>query len=151
MVCENGKELALLTAKQMLKKWRYINSDECKRFNHRTSYCSFLPSISYDTMSLRMEQTLSEVISLESAPLHNAESVSQSERKYMSHASSVNGDSGIVAFTEGKHSWAFEMQIWLLIVDLFLKLDQVGLLFESFAFVVSNRLLFVRLMRRKPA
>lgn len=126
VVCENGKELALLTAKQMLKKWRYINSDECKRFNHRTSYCSFLPSISYDTMSLRMEQTLSEVISLESAPLHNAESVSQSERKYMSHASSVNGDSGIVAFTEGKHSWAFEMQIWLLIVDLFLKLDQIN-------------------------
>lgn len=76
-----------------------------------------------------MEQTLSEVISLESAPLHNAESVSQSERRYISHASSVNGDSGIVSFTEGKHSWAFEMQIWLLIVDLFLKLDQVIIIF----------------------
>ena len=83
-----------------------------------------MPSISYDTMSLRMEQTLSEVISLESAPLYT-ESVCQSERKYISQASSVNGHSGNISFTEGKNSWAFEMQIWLLIVDLFLKLDQV--------------------------
>lgn len=109
----------------MLKKWRYINSDESKKFNHRTSYCSFIPSINYDTMSLRMEQTLSEVISLESAPLHT-DAASQSERRYISQASSVNGYSGNVTFSEtGKHSWAFEMQIWLLIVDLFLKLDQV--------------------------
>lgn len=76
-------------------------------------------------MSLRMEQTLSEVISLESAPLHT-DAASQSERRYISQASSVNGYSGNVTFSEtGKHSWAFEMQIWLLIVDLFLKLDQV--------------------------
>lgn len=110
----------------MLKQWRYINSDESKKFIHRTSYCSFLPSISnYDTMSLRMEQTLSEVISLESAPIHG-DTASQTERKYFSQASSVNGSSGIVAFAEGKNSWAFEMQIWLLIVDLFLKLDQAS-------------------------
>jgi len=108
----------------MLKKWRYLNSDESKKFNHRTSYCSFMPSISYDTMSLRMEQTLSEVISLESAPILN-DNASTIDRKYLSQASSVNGGSCHILLAEGKHSWAFEMQIWLLIVDLFLKLDQV--------------------------
>lgn len=77
-------------------------------------------------MSLRMEQTLSEVISLESVPMHNENASQQFERKYLSQASSVNGYSGNMAFSgESKHSWAFEMQIWLLIVDLFLKLDQV--------------------------
>lgn len=86
-------------------------------------------------MSLRMEQTLSEVISLESVPVHNSntlnnnlnqvDSASQTERMYLSYASSVNGANG--SLQEGKHySWTFEMQIWLLVVELFLKLDQVS-------------------------
>lgn len=126
IVCENGREFALLTAKQILKKWKYINSDECKKFNHRTSYCSFIPSISYDTMSLRMEQILSEVISLESAPIHTENSYQSEKKQYISQASSVNGcNDGNFVSPEGKYSWAFEMQIWLLIIDLFLKMDQV--------------------------
>ncbi|KAI2798184.1 Tetratricopeptide repeat protein 7B [Blomia tropicalis] len=125
IVCENGKELALLTGKQILKQWRYLNSEQSKKFNHRTSYCSFIPNINYDTMSLRMEQTLSEVISLESVPIHVAENASQSERRYISQASSVNDCGDNMTFTDEKHSWAFEMQIWLMIVDLFLKLDQI--------------------------
>ena len=86
-----------------------------------------------------MEQTLSEVISLESVPvasstlgnnnnanINNAESASQTDRMYLSYASSVNGGNSQICLSESKsYSWTFEMQIWLLIVELFLKLDQV--------------------------
>ncbi|XP_046918207.1 tetratricopeptide repeat domain 7 [Dermatophagoides farinae] len=138
IVCENGHELALLTAKEMLKQWRLVAGEENRRLSPRASYCSFIPTINYDTMSLRMEQTLSEVISLESAPvgsgsnsagqqLHQPQDLSfgQSDRLYLSQASSVNG-SNLVLNENRPCSQAFEMQIWLLIVELFLQLDQIN-------------------------
>lgn len=122
---DNGREAALMTAKQMLKQWRTMQSKERKMSNNRISCAnSFLPNVNYDTMSLRMEQTLSEVISMESVPFPN-ENNSLSDKRFMSQNSSINGLSTHVSMNNQNNTWAFEMQIWLLIIDLFLKLDQV--------------------------
>ncbi|KAF7494228.1 Tetratricopeptide repeat protein 7B [Sarcoptes scabiei] len=141
ILCDNGSEIALLTAKEMLKQWRLISGEENRRLSPRVSYCSFVPTINYDTMSLRMEQTLSEVISLESVPLGgtgtyatnnsncnnsilNDLSLVQNDRLYLSQTNSVNG-SNLVLNENRPCSQAFEMQIWLFIVELFLHLDQI--------------------------
>ena len=131
MYSDNGREAALMTAKHMLRQWRTLQSKERKMSNTRVSCTnSFLPNISYDTMSLRMEQTLSEVISMESVPIHN-ESNSLSDKRFMSQTSSINGLSTHVSMNSQHNTWAFEMQIWLLIIDLFLKLDQVCFITNS--------------------
>lgn len=72
-----------------------------------------------------MEQTLSEVISLESVPCPlpgNDLPFGQNDRIYLSQANSINGSDQVF---DRPCSQAFEMQIWLFIVELFLKLDQV--------------------------
>ena len=165
IVCENGHELALLTAKEMLKQWRLVSGEDNRRLSPRASYCSFIPTINYDTMSLRMEQTLSEVISLESAPIGNSNSAAnvhhqphdlsfgQSDRLYLSQASSVNGSNLVLNDNTRPCSQAFEMQIWLLIVELFLQLDQVCFLLFTIFINLMNNLKFsinIRLTKPKP-
>lgn len=81
-------------------------------------------------MSLRMEQALSEVISVESVP-NQLDGVSMVDgavgaRTMFSNASTVTGYSNDVSVSHSRNAWIFEMQIWLLMVELFLKLDLVS-------------------------
>lgn len=105
---ENGKEQALLTAKEMLGYWKIANCEEQKRTNYTSNYFS---SSSYDAVSLRMEQTLSEVASIDSGGvLPDASS--------HSHASGNNN-------AANKSMWSLQLHIWILVIELFIKLNQV--------------------------
>lgn len=113
MVREDGREQALLTAKEMLNCWKFTNSEEQRRTSHNFNY---FPAPNYDTISLRMEQTLSEVASLDSTPVPN-DAISQS------FSMSVQNSSNKAA---NKPLWSLQMYIWLLIVEMFLKLGQIS-------------------------
>ena len=72
---------------------------------------SYLTGTNYDTLSLKMEQTLSEVASLDSGVSHvdcNASS--------MSNETSSNS----------KQLWNFQLQLWILVTSLFIKLGQIS-------------------------
>lgn len=99
--------MALLTAKYMLKCWKVASQEERDKITYRSN--SFLTGANYDTLSLRMEQTLSEVISLDSGP--NSGEASQAFNN-----SSPNN--------VGKQLWNIQIHIWILIVELYVKMGQ---------------------------
>lgn len=114
VVRENGRELALLTAKEMLNCWKYANSEEHRRMSYN---CNYFPASNYDSISLKMEQTLSEVASLDSGAVQqDAISTNLSYNVTSGHNSSNAAN---------KPLWSLQMHIWLLIVELFIKLGQV--------------------------
>jgi len=117
VVRENGRELALLTAKEMLNCWKCANSEEQRRMSNK---CNYFPPSNYDSISLKMEQTLSEVASLDSGAVQqDAMSTNLSYSLTAGNNSAAN-----------KPLWSLQMHIWLLIVELFIKLGQV--LIEKF-------------------
>lgn len=97
--------MALLTAKYMLRCWKRVSMEEQDKTVYRSN--SYLTGANYDTLSLRMEQTLSEITSLDSGPHEH------------SHFSNHSG-------SEGKQMWNIHMHIWILIVELYIKLGQVS-------------------------
>jgi tetratricopeptide (TPR) repeat protein len=117
VVGERGREEALLTAKEMLNQWKYANSEEHDRTSHGFHY---YPNANYDTISMRVEQTLSEVVSLDSTPVPtDAKSTAT-----VGHMSAHNNTSANRAAT--KPLWSLQMHIWILIVELFLRLGHVS-------------------------
>lgn len=133
--------MALLTAREILTTWKKMSGTEA-------AYYTFPAPNNYDTMSVRMEQTLSEVISLEStaqqptslaaAGLPETNSVvgvatlGGGHSRVLSHASSINGSHNQMQYSETKYSFSFEMQIWMLIIELFLRLDMVCIAFRLY-------------------
>ena len=114
MVRENGREQALLTAKEMLSCWNYTNREEQQR--RASNNTNFLPTPNYDNISMKMEQTLSEVASLDSSPLPNdavSATISFSTQNVTNKAAN-------------KPLWSLQMHIWLMIVEMFLKLGHVS-------------------------
>lgn len=134
----------------------------------KAAYYTFPAPSNYDTMSVRMEQTLSEVISLEStaqqptglaagtnipetSSVVGVATLGGGNSRVLSHASSVTGSNNQMQFTEAKYSFSFEMQIWMLIIELFLRLDMVCI-YCYFAFIqicASNVIAYFR--TRKPS
>src|SRR5690348_357980 len=87
----------------MLRCWKKVSMEEQDKTVYRSN--SYLTGANYDTLSIRMEQTLSEITSLDSGP---------HEHSHFSDSSS-----------EGKQMWNIHMHIWILIVELYIKLGQV--------------------------
>ncbi|KAI1289298.1 Tetratricopeptide repeat protein 7B [Halotydeus destructor] len=104
LVSEDGLENALLTAKYMLKCWKIALNEEQEKTVLRSN--SYLTGANYDTMSLRMEQTISEITSLDSIPLNEK-------------------SSGNSASLPGQQMWNIHMNIWIMIVELYLKLEKI--------------------------
>ncbi|XP_054156661.1 tetratricopeptide repeat protein 7B-like [Oppia nitens] len=128
MVGENGREEALLTAKEMLNCWKFANNEEEKRLNYHFNY---FPNVNYDTISMKMEQTLSEVASLDSTPIPPANDAMSGTGVSLSGHNHLGGGGG-GGGTGGANSainkplWSLQMHIWLLIVELFLKLGHIS-------------------------
>ncbi len=114
VVRENGRELALLTAKEMLNCWKNVNNEEQRKMSYN---CNYFPASNYDSISMKMEQTLSEVASLDSGAVQPMDAISTNLSFNITNA---NNNSAA-----NKPLWSLQMHIWLLIVELFLKLGQV--------------------------
>ncbi len=122
VVRENGRELALLTAKDMLNCWKNANSEEHRKMSYN---CNYFPTSNYDSISMKMEQTLSEVASLDSQPVQHMDAISNNLSFNITNGI-TNGNNNSAA---NKPLWSLQMHIWLLIVELFLKLGQVCIQF----------------------
>lgn len=163
-VCEDGLQEALLTAKEMLNCCKLLsihnqssspeNATQSKSSNsntaNQTSSNYHLTGLNCDTMSLRMEQTLSEVASIDSnlpmiasnaigAPVassttneinqlyqtttlissHSAVALSQHSGSNISSGFGVSQSSSFQ-----KQLVNMQMQIWILVTELFIKLGQ---------------------------
>ncbi len=116
VVRENGRELALLTAKEMLNCWKNVNNEEQRKMSYN---CNYFPASNYDSISMKMEQTLSEVASLDSAAVQPMDAVSTNLSFNITAGNNSNNSAA------NKPLWSLQMHIWLLIVELFLKLGQV--------------------------
>ncbi|RWS27119.1 tetratricopeptide repeat protein 5-like protein, partial [Leptotrombidium deliense] len=112
VVCDDGREMALLTAKHMLKCCKLISSGDQEKNHCSNNPC--LTGTNYDTLSLKMEQTLSEVASIESVTLPGE--------------GTSNTGSGVVLGSDSsvKRLWNFQIHVWTLVAELFIKLDQVA-------------------------
>lgn len=98
----------------MLKGWKLASQDMTDKSDttdttDKSVYRSnnYLTGANYDTLSIRMEQTLSEVISLDS--------VSPNETSQVFNNSTTNAT---------KQMWNVQIHIWTLVVELYLKLGQ---------------------------
>lgn len=122
-VFEDGREQALLTAKHMLRCYRKLSTNgglEDMGYQSDTYHkTSLLTGANYDNLSLRMEQTLGEVTSMDSGPGHAYAIGSCYQIDSLSHAS--NSSLG-----KSKQMWTLHLHIWLLIVELFIKMDQLS-------------------------
>lgn len=121
-VFEDGREQALLTAKHMLRCFKSISNDPSSQnygfsYNTKGSYhrASLLTGANYDNLSLKMEQTLSEVTSLDSLPVIAGSAAADS------FSNSSRSSTG-----KNKQLWNLHLHIWLLVVELYIKLDQLN-------------------------
>lgn len=168
--CEDGLQEALLTAKEMLNCCKLLSinyqmntasnqdaiqskSSNSNNLNQQTSSQSnyHLTGLNCDTMSLRMEQTLSEVASIDSnLPMVASNMIGSSVNTNMTNeinqldqtTTLINSHSGIAlsqhsssnissGLTNLMQSNTFQqqlismqMQIWILVAELFIKLGQ---------------------------
>ena len=162
-VCEDGMQEALITAKEMLNcckllKVNYnqssLESAQSKSSNSNTANQAasnyYLTGLSCDSMSIRMEQTLSEVASIDSnlpiianaisAPVNSntASEINQLDQtttlinSHSGIALSQHSSSNLSANFHSPQSNSFQqqlinmqMQIWILVTELFIKLGQL--------------------------
>lgn len=160
-VCEDGLQKALMTAKEMLSCLKLLNYNQSsqdgggqpKSSNNSNREASnyHLTGLSCDSMSLRMEQTLSEVASIDSnLPIANAigapvSSNTTNEISQLDHTTTlINSHSGIAlsqhsgsnissglngtgsqASTFQQQLVNMQMQVWILVTELFIKLGQL--------------------------
>ena len=123
-VFEDGREQALHTAKHMLKCYRKLSTngalDDCSGFQCETYHRpSLLTGANYDNLSLKMEQTLGEVTSIDSGPGMSSGIGNSLALDTVSHASHSS-------FGRSKQLWSLHLHIWLLIVELFIKMNQLS-------------------------
>ncbi|RWS01321.1 tetratricopeptide repeat protein 5-like protein [Dinothrombium tinctorium] len=112
VLCDDGREVALLTAKHMLKCCKIAASGEQEKVTCGDTVN--LTGTNYDTMSLRMEQTLSEVASVDSAPVQI-------------EGMSITGSNAASSMNLGsKKLWNFHIHVWMLVAELFIKLNQIS-------------------------
>ena len=129
-VLENGREVALMTAKNMLRCWKSMNDLP----NYKSSiYCktSFLAgSSNYDNQSIKMEQTLGEVTSMDSEGWTRV-MTSGNNTAVNNIYNAVTGDGTVSIVSSNsssasnKQMWSIQLHIWLMIVELYIKLDQL--------------------------
>ena len=123
VVSENGHEIALLTAKHLLRCCKNALNDD----QDRILYCGnnlTLTGTNYDSLSLKMEQTLSEVASLDSSPVLGDGTV----------IGGLGLDGGSIS---QKQLWNLQVHLWILIAELYIKLGMV-----CRVFLVLNCFLF---------
>ena len=160
--CEDGLQEALMTAKEMLSCLKLLNCSQssleaggqfkssANSNTNREASNYHLTGLSCDSMSLRMEQTLSEVASIDSnLPLTNAigapvSSNTTNEISALDHTTTlINSHSGIAlsqhsgsnissGLGSGSAATSFQqqlvnmqMQVWILVTELFIKLGQL--------------------------
>jgi len=163
-ICEDGLQEALMTAKEMLNCCKLLSSNnqptslenptQSKSSNSNTanqvSSNYHLTGLSCDTMSLRMEQTLSEVASIDSnlpmvvsnaigAPVssNTANEINQLDQTTTlinSHSgialsqhsgSNISSNFGFSQSNSFQQQLAnMQVQIWILVTELFIKLGQ---------------------------
>ena len=93
----------------MLNCWSVINSSEQKRTQYTTS--NYFSSINYDSLSIKMEQTLGDAASLASGTMRDGIS------------------SNLVSnYASNKSMWALHIHIWMMIIEMFIKLGQVKMM-----------------------
>ena len=107
---ENGRELALVTSKHLLKCWKQANEELPNRPVHTRS---IMTGATCDNQSIRMEQTMSEVTSMDSESWHR---IATRDGSLMSTLSDSNS----------KNLWNIQLHIWLMIVELYIKLEQLS-------------------------
>jgi len=161
VVFEDGREQALLTAKHMLRCFKTLSTDPSAMANYdvfggsnnKVSYhrASLLTGANYDNLSLKMEQTLSEVTSLDSVQVNqtgvtNPSSTGNVTSDTLSHSSSRSSLGG-----KSTQMWNLHLHIWLLVVELYIKLDLLteaeACIFEGVNVIfgpLSHQLMFVK-------
>ena len=151
-VFEDGREQALLTAKHMLRCFKAMSGDPSSFSDYdfggsynKGSYhrASLLTGANYDNLSLRMEQTLSEVTSLDSVPANTTGLGSAAADSLSNSSRTSNGKS--------KQLWNLHLHIWLLVIELYIKLDQLNeaesCIFDGVNMIfgpLSHQLMFVK-------
>lgn len=130
---ENGRELALVTSKHLLKCWKNANEELPNRQGTR-----MIPGTNCDNQSIRMEQTMSEVTSMDSESWHR---VPPRDGSLISNLSD----------STCKNLRNIHLHIWLMIVELYIKLEQVSqaesCILEGVTTIfgpLSHQLMFVR-------
>ena len=131
---ENGRELALVTSKHLLKCWKQVNEE----LPNRPPCKSLLTGANFDNQSIRMEQTMSEVTSMDS----------EGWTKGATRDGSVISN---LSDSNSKHLWNIQLHIWLMIVELYIKLEQLteaeSCILEGVNTIfgpLSHQLMFVR-------
>lgn len=124
-VFEDGREQALLTAKHMLRCYRRLSSNgsQVEDMGYQSDTyqkTSLLTGANYDNLSLRMEQTLSEVTSMDSGPGQSYGMAGiGGQTDCLSHASHTS-------LGKSKQMWTLHLHIWLHVVELFIQMDQLS-------------------------
>lgn len=145
-----SRAAAMVIARHMLFVWKNISSDEslvksCSQYYHRGSILTTGSNL--DNVSLKMEITLSEVMSIDSGgAFANGSAISPSITISGNAASVMAGldkaDSHASSSTQSKHNatmFNIHLHIWLLIIELFIKLEQLDQA-ESAIFEGANTL-----------
>ncbi|XP_074605550.1 tetratricopeptide repeat domain 7 isoform X2 [Brevipalpus obovatus] len=112
VVSDDGHEIALLTAKHLLRCCKNAVNDD----QDRILYCGnnlTLTGTNYDSLSLKMEQTLSEVASLDSSPVLGDGTI----------IGGIGLDGGSIS---QKQLWNLQIHLWILIAELYIKLGMVS-------------------------
>ncbi|XP_053206317.1 tetratricopeptide repeat protein 7B-like isoform X1 [Panonychus citri] len=120
VVSDNGYELALQTAKHMLRCCKNLPNEDKDKVLYSGNNVT-LTGTNYDTLSLKMEQTLSEIVSLDSCPILGE--------------GAITIGPGLEDGSLGqKQLWNLQLHLWILIAELYIKL---GLISEAEACVAE--------------
>ena len=116
--------MALATAKHMLRCCKLAGNGQPTSFNTR------LTGAGYDRMSLRMEQTLSEVVSLESSvegvvASGNLNNNTNNANNTNNYANNNVGNNLAMSGSEKRPLWTMEINTWTLIAELYINLGLV--------------------------
>ena len=108
VVSDNGYELALLTAKHMIRCFKLTTSEERASNIYHNNHLT-LTGTNYDNLTLRVEQTLSEAASLDSCPVLVDEAFKDTQ----------------TFRSETRQLWNLQIHIWIMIAELYIKLGLV--------------------------
>lgn len=112
VVSDNGYELALQTAKHMLRCCKNLPNEDKDKVLYSGNNVT-LTGTNYDTLSLKMEQTLSEIVSLDSCPILGE--------------GAITIGPGLEDGSLGqKQLWNLQLHLWILIAELYIKLGLVS-------------------------